>query len=268
MADRDNQFSEIDGFASVLAVRHASRKTTRDAAPNASTTGKPPQQSIPTQGQPAEAPKGVTGRIARTILPERYEVACYECDYAFFMTGRLHETLCPKCRAHLMTGDYVIDKEWFQPVRTIGAVEIAQGGVLRGTDVVAGDVLLSGSSEFGGITAVRRLELMPTARFNISKLKVKDLIIRPGCDFILSQPVNCRNVEIEGRLNAIIFAEGWVVIRAGGVLQGEIDCAHLVVEEGGGLEAQVCAETRSSKPRSSAAGKSAVPYPHGTPGRN
>ena len=167
-----------------------------------------------------------------------------------------------------MTGDYVIDKEWFQPVRTIGAVEIVPGGVLRGTDVVAGDITLAGSAEFGGINAGRRLELLPTARFDISRFKVKDLIVRPGGDFIFAQAVNCRNVEIEGKLNAILFAEGWVVIRAGGVLQGEVDCAHLVVEEGGGLEAQVCAETRSSKSRSTAADKSAIPYPHGTPGRN
>ena len=208
----------------------------------------PPHQEPPKLGETVEAPKGIMGRIARTIVPVRYEVVCYECEYAFQVSGQIHETTCPKCRARLKGGDYVIDKEWFQPIRTTGNVQFLPGAVLRGVDVTAKDISLAGSAEHGGLHACRRLELWPGARFDITKLRVKDLVVRRGARFILAQAIRCRNVEVEGELNAIIFAEGLVTLRSGGLLAGEIDCARLFVEEGGGLEAHVCVGARSSAP--------------------
>jgi hypothetical protein len=270
MADRD-EISEIDGFASILAVRHAKRRAVRQSAqqqkPGQST--KPPQQHLTRQDPTmVEAQQGIIARIAHSINPTRFAVVCYECQYSFPMTGRLRETLCPKCRTRLQAGDFVVDKEWFHPVRTIGTVEIIPGGVLRSVEVVARDIILAGSAEFGAINACRLLELWPGARFDITRMKLTDLIVRAGGDFIFSQPVTCRDVEIEGTLNAALSASGSVVIRAGGVLKGEVDCTHLIVEEGAGLDAEVRAGTTSTTPATPLSDRGATHRHFGLPGRN
>jgi hypothetical protein len=270
MADRD-EISEIDGFASVLAVRHAKRmagrQTTQQHPPKHAQ--KPPKQHLPKQDSSStEAPQGVMARIAHSITPARFDVVCYECQYNFVMTGKIRETLCPKCRARLQAGDFVIDKEWYHPVRTIGTVEIIPGGVLRSIEVVARDIILAGSAEFGAINACRLLELWPGARFDITRMQLTDLIVRAGGDFIFSQPITCRDVEIEGTLNAVLTASGSVVIRAGGVLKGEVDCAHLIVEEGAGLDAEVRAGTTSTAPATPLSDRGATHRHFGLPGRN
>lgn len=227
-------FSEIDGFASVLAVRRAKKRYGPAPASPGSSPARPGTQ-------PA-----VASRISHSIMPIRFEVVCYECDYTFSMSGQLKETVCPKCRAQLASEDVLIDKEWFQPVRTIGVVEILSGGVLRGADIVAKDIVLAGNAEHGSIRACRRLELWPGARFDSAKLQVKDLVVKRGACFLLPLAIRCRNLEVEGDFNAIVFAQGVVAVRAGATMLGEIDCAHLIVEEGASLEAHVCAGARST----------------------
>jgi cytoskeletal protein CcmA (bactofilin family) len=259
----------IDGFASVLAVRRAKRR--QDAQKTARSPAgatPPPHQAPPKLGEAVEAQKGIIGRFARTIIPVRYEIACYECEYSFHISGQIRETRCPKCRAILKGGDHVIDKECFQPIRTTGNVELRQGSVLRGVDVTAKDIILAGSAEHGSLHSCGRLELWPGARFDSTRLKVKDLVVRHGARFILPQAIRCRNVEVEGELNAIIFAEGLVTLRTGGLLAGEIDCARLVVEEGGGLEAHVCVGARSSAPSANVLVGIGRNHHLETPGRN
>ena len=48
---------------------------------------------------------------ARTTLPTKQHIRCYECTYEFDLTGRMGTTHCPKCRASLDLAGYTIDAE-------------------------------------------------------------------------------------------------------------------------------------------------------------
>ena len=68
---------------------------------------------------------------------------------------------------------------------------------------------------------------------------MKDLCIRKGGEFEISSTISCRDLDLEGKLKARIFADGMVRIKCGGILDGELHTPHLVVEDGGGLAAKV-----------------------------
>jgi cytoskeletal protein CcmA (bactofilin family) len=59
----------------------------------------------------------------------------------------------------------------------------------------------------------------------------------PGAEFKFKQEARYRNVEIFGTLHAKLESTGIITVRPGGLLSGEVQAQHLVVEDGGGLKA-------------------------------
>ena len=60
-------------------------------------------------------------------------------------------------------------------------------------------------------------------------------IIAPGAVLRLKGRVLFRNVEVAGELQANLACSGVLTVRASGHFRGALQGAHLVVEEGGGL---------------------------------
>lgn len=228
----------IDGFTSVQAVRRAAGRT-GDARKRPSHTTPPAREK---NRQEDKKTRKRAARIGHTVIPAKYEIVCYECGYTFKLSGRVYNTICPKCHKRLKTLDYTIDREWAAEIKTIGTIEIKAGGVLKGAELTARDVILAGNAEEGTI-ACRRLELCPGARFDIATVKIRDLLIRSGGNFIITRKFACKNLEVEGQLKGRIFTDGIVTIRPGGFLRGELHGQHLVVQEGGGLKAKVAVGT-------------------------
>lgn len=247
MEDYDERPIVIDGYSSVQAIRRSQK---RPGGIDASETGETPDG----RREPPRSSKA-GARIDHTVMPPRHEIACCECDYVFIMAGRITDTMCPKCHRQLKVTDHVIKSEWTEPIRTLGIIDIREDGVINGVELRGRDIILAGNAEKGIIRAGRRLELCKGARFNVAKMKMKDLLIRKGAEFEIQSTISCRNLEVEGFLKTRIFADGIVTIRQGGVLDGELHTPHLVVEDGGGLEAAVVigvgkgrAATRSTEP--------------------
>jgi len=231
MEDFDEHPIVINGFNSVQAIRRAERRT---ASETSKKHGNKPDLLIETAQE-----KKSGARIDHTVIPKKYEITCYECDYFFMVSGRIQDTMCPKCHKTLKVLDQTINGEWTESIRSIGTVELKEAAVLNGAEIRARDIILAGNAENGVIRAGRRLDLCKGARVNMAKTRMKDLCIRKGGEFDISTTISCRDLELEGKLKARIFADGIVRIKRGGILDGELHTPHLVVEDGGGLAAKV-----------------------------
>jgi cytoskeletal protein CcmA (bactofilin family) len=233
---RDPSF--IDGFNSVQAVRRSGRST-------AEARTRTSRLTLPITEHPEEKPRAQPGavkpasRIGHTAIPERHEIVCYACGFAFFLTGRFEKTYCPKCRECLPFKEVTIDRRWSGAVKTVGVVTIAPGGVVDGGTIVATDVVLGGPVEHGRVVASRRLELAAGAPADLSNVAWRDLRVQPGAVVTLSGEIVCRDIVVEGELTATLAVSGTITVEPGGFLKGAVRGAHLVVKDGGGLHARL-----------------------------
>lgn len=178
-------------------------------------------------------------RVARTTVPVKHAIECYECSYKFQVHGRATTTHCPKCRVLLDFKDYLIDSEWVETIKTAGTIRLTATGVLKSGDLIGAEVIIEGIIEGGRARALRTIELGAGAIFSEKAVSAPDLRIAPGAEFKFKQEARYRNVEIFGALQAKLESTGIIVVKPGGLLEGEVQAQHLVVEEGGGLKAML-----------------------------
>ena len=224
--------TEVDSLSLVRAVRHA-RTTGQDAPPSAPPPEKPPDPTPSSDGKERAA------RIGRTALPPKNEIFCYECGYAFQATGRVHALLCPKCKKTLDQADYTIDAECTEPVRTTGNIRLGVGGILKAGALIARDITLAGRIEGGTVKASRGLEVESTAVYDPDLLAAQDLTVAAGAVCRFKGKRLFRRIEVFGELEGHFAASGCVTVHAGGHLKGRLHGPHLVVEDGGGLTAEL-----------------------------
>lgn len=223
--------TEVDGLSLVRAIRHA-----REAGHEPPSSTLPPTEK---KHEPLADGKEREARIGRTALPPKNEIHCYECGYAFQQTGRLTTLLCPKCRKKLDQADYTIESECTESVRTTGNIRLAAGAVLKSGALVARDIVLAGKVEGGTVKAHRRLTIEAGASFDPDLLSAQELSVEAGATFEFSGKRNFRSLEIGGEVEGDVVVSGLIHVRAGGHLKGRVQGAHLRVEEGGGLTADV-----------------------------
>ncbi len=225
----------VSGFDVVRAVKHV-----RDHQGSA-----PPPPKKPPGAPPSSAPeqpddgKTKAARIGKTAVPTKYEYMCHKCGYQFTIAGKVQTLYCAKCRTVLNQSDYTIDKRHDVSIVTAGVVTIKPTGVWAGGDLLARDVVIEGSHESGTIRAMRRVSLGPGARVDIANISAKDLLVGPGCEVQLDGERDFRDVEIAGVLEGTLHVTGLATIRSGGHMKGKLVSEHLIVEDGGGLSAEV-----------------------------
>jgi len=222
----------VDGYT---ALKAAQRRAQQDKASPADATG-PPTHSPPEE---ASKPKAIGTHIGRTVMPTKYDIVCYACGFEFKMTGKARTTLCSKCKTSLDLTDHAINGPFDGEIITAGKVHITAGAVLNGGRITANDVLLEGTQRSGEIVAHKTLELAPGALFSESGITARNLRIAAGASFMLKKTARLRDLDVCGELRAEVESEGVVTIRSGGCLKGTVKGAHLVVEDGGGLWADV-----------------------------
>lgn len=223
--------TEVDGLSLVRAARHA-RTGTTDAAP-------PVKAPPPKKPPKSEEGKNPAARIGHTAMPTRNEIHCYECGYEFKSAGRAQSLRCPKCRATLDQTEYTIDSECTDSIRTTSNIRIVPGGVLKSGALIGRDIFLGGRIEGGTVKAHRRLEILPGAQFDQDLLSTQDLTVAAGAKCVFRGKRLFRQVEVAGELRGQIAATGLITVKRGGHLKGRVHGAHLTVEEGGGLTAEL-----------------------------
>jgi len=227
---KSRKVNTLDSYATIRAI---ARSKSAPSAP------------VPASGEPAaheetpHDPSKPGARVARTTVPVKHRIDCYECGYKFQLHGRATAAHCPKCRALLDLSDHVIDTEWVDTVKTAGTIRLTSTGVLKNGDLIGADVILEGIIEGGRARALRTLELGAGAIFSEKAVSGPDLRIGSGADFNFKQDAKYRNVEVLGTFRARLEATGMITVKPGGLLEGEVRTEHLVVEDGGGLKAQL-----------------------------
>jgi cytoskeletal protein CcmA (bactofilin family) len=222
---KNRKVNTLDGYATIRAVAR-----TKSAPAPASSADAPTDVPAPESQKPG-------ARVASTTLPVKHRIECYECGYRFQTHGRATSSHCPKCRALLDLTDHTIDAEWSETIKTAGAIRLTPTGVLKAGDLVGADVIVEGIIEGGRVRALHTLELGPGAIFSEKSISAPDLRIAAGATFAFKQDARYRNVEVWGKLNANLDATGVVTVKPGGLLRGRVQAQHLVVEDGGGLQA-------------------------------
>ena len=224
----------VDGYTALKAARRAARSKghgddrPRKAAEETADTGR------------SGAEKRSSGvHIARTVRPESHEIVCYECGYVFRLSGRAQRSFCPRCRTVLDMVDYTLETEWNEDLKTAGTIRLTREAVLVEGVLVAGDIILEGRVVGGSLRAARRLLIRPGTAFPEGRVTARVVEISPGADVKLRGRGSFENIEVAGSLKGRFQVEGLVRIRCGGLLQGEVEAARLIVEEGGGLKAKV-----------------------------
>ncbi len=198
------------------------------------------QDTRPASATPPGAP-GATNAAspARTTLPTKQHIRCYECSYEFDLTGRMGTTHCPKCRAALDLAGYTIDAECRETLKTLGKIKITPRGIVNSAQLLGTDIDLAGKVTGSSVEAFRELILYPGAEFTRGDFKAPDLKIEAGGEVVLRSPAAYRNVEVIGALKATLYATGLVTLRATAQFAGSICGGRLIVEDGAVLEADL-----------------------------
>ena len=225
----------IDGLSSVRAVRHSGRAA-RDPRLRQSRSTLPALDGR-APAKPDEP--ALRGRIGRTVIPPSQEVFCYECGYRHKVTGRMHNTICPRCHKTLDNSDHAISGKFSHNLRTIGNIEIGPDASLSNASLTARDIIVAGSAGDSRLQACRCLELRSGASVDLSLVEARDLKISAGGRFSFTGEITCHNLYVCGELRANVHAAGTVRIEQGGCLRGRLHGASLIVEEVGGLKARL-----------------------------
>jgi cytoskeletal protein CcmA (bactofilin family) len=135
--------------------------------------------------------------------------------------------------------DHTIEGEWVETIKTAGTIRLTPTGVLKSGDLIGADIIVEGIIEGGRVRALHTLELAAGAIFSEKSISAPDLRIAPGAEFKFKQTAKYRNVEVSGSLIATLEVSGLVSVKTGGLLEGEVHAEHLIVEDGGGLKAEL-----------------------------
>lgn len=235
MPARKSSPNMIDGFSSVQAIKH-SGKGKHEARTRESSSRLPNAEKLK-EKPAAETPKPTASRIGHTAMPEKHELVCYVCDYAFKLTGRIDKTFCPKCRKQLDTANYVISGAWETDIRTMGTIDVKTGGLAGKTTFICQNIVIAGDVRQASIQACRRLEIREGAQIDFAHVTCKDLIVQAGARTDVRQPLRLRHVEISGHFTGNLDVADTVIIRAGGFFKGTLRTPRLIMEDGAGLNA-------------------------------
>jgi cytoskeletal protein CcmA (bactofilin family) len=227
---KPRKVNTLDSYATIRAVARAK--------PASALPKTPPPDNGPSNVAPAD-PQKTGARVASTAVPVKHQIDCYECGYRFQTHGRVTSTHCPKCRVLLDLTDHTIDTEWVDTIKTAGTIRLTPTGVLKSGDLIGADVIVEGIIEGGRARALHTIELAAGAIFSEKSISAPDLRIGPGAEFKFKQTAKYRNVEVSGSLIATLEVSGLVTVKPGGLIEGEVHAEHLVVENGGGLKADL-----------------------------
>ena len=225
----------IDGFASVQAVKRS--KTGGQGVRARPSSDKLPSLDKPKSGNISS--KSHAKNISRSVMPEKFNITCYECEYIFTLHGRVSDNFCPKCHEKLLAKDITIDKEWSKDIKTIGRVEIKKGAVLKKCSITARDLMLGADASEATLNIYNKLELSRGASFNVPETEIRTLVVLNKSSITLKGKTSCAKLEVLGTIRANIVATEGVIVEKTGFLKGTVKAPRLVVRDGAALKAKL-----------------------------
>lgn len=245
MAKRESE--ALDNFAYVQAMKRVSERSAIKPRVHQSTGDEMPGDSAPesdvaTAGtvKPAATPTRAASRVA---VPTKRLVICYACGYSHTLSGRMHNSLCPKCKTNLLTDDITVSGKRTEDILTIGNVLIGPEAEFDpGLRITGQNVILDGDVRaLTSITTTESLEIRTGAKFEGIEIlnKTGKVVIAADCIVTLDTPFVCDVLDIYGHLKASVKVANSAHLHAGGFLEGSFHGPTLLVDEGAGLVADV-----------------------------
>ena len=118
-------------------------------------------------------------------------------------------------------------------------MDVHAAAVVGAVEIVGECIRIAGDVRKANLRATAVIELFDGAKLDVGRIETDKVVVVAGNGIRLTQPLTCRDLEIEGTLEADVKATGTVIIRPGGVLDGTLESPGFTVEEGGGLRASV-----------------------------
>ncbi len=240
MAKRDSE--ALDGFAYVQAMKRVSARSAIKPRVHDSTGEEMPGDGVDPAGT-ANAATTPTRAAARVAVPMKRLVVCYSCGYSHTLSGKMHNSFCPKCKTKLVTDDVVVAGKRTEDILTIGNVTISQEAEFTpGLRITGQTIVLDGDVRaLASITATESLEIRTYAKFEGVELQntTGKVIIAAECTVSLDAPFLCDVLEIRGHLKASVHVANSAHLLCGGCLEGAFHGPTLLVDEGAGLLADV-----------------------------
>jgi cytoskeletal protein CcmA (bactofilin family) len=161
---------------------------------------------------------------------EKRKVACLECGAELQVPVSAETSMCKTCGKYVDLRDYRIANAVSRNFRTHGAFIVEPKGYVFNTEAIVAEAVIKGRF-LGKLTAERSLTIHSTAEIK-GTFTAGRLIIPAQNHFRWPDSLKVGSAEISGELAADVIAADTVIVRASGLLFGNVQARNLVVEPG------------------------------------
>jgi len=162
--------------------------------------------------------------------PKRVRVTCFECGAELDVPAGAESTMCKRCSRYVDLHDYRITSSIAKNFKTRGTFVIEPKGCVFNTESIVGQAIIRGKCH-GKLTVEHSLTIYSSAEIK-GTLAAGHLIVPVENHFRWADVLAIGSAEIAGELAASLRARDTVVLKSTARLFGDVDAAHLAVEEG------------------------------------
>lgn len=174
-------------------------------------------------------------------------VECFDCQAVHKVAPTATSTICPSCSTYVDLRDLEIKERTAQRIRTRGDVVVQKKGVLLGTSVHCGNIIIHGSVA-GSIYASGEVHLKADARI-VGEVRCRKLTVERKCEVHFLQPVHAGEAEIHGTVSGHIYADKGILLSRGASLDGSASARKISVDPGATINGQVKVRSSDDKVR-------------------
>jgi len=182
-----------------------------------------------------EALKPKARKVAKA--PEQRDIVCFDCGTELKVPVAAESTMCKRCSTHIDLRDYHIANAVSKNFRTKGVFVVEPKGYVFNTEALVREAVIKGRF-LGKLKAEGSLTIHSSADIKGS-FTAGNFIIPAKNRFHWTEPISVVAAEISGELTADLVASGTIVIKATGVMFGNLQARHLIVEPGAVLVGKV-----------------------------
>jgi len=167
---------------------------------------------------------------APALAGQMQEIQCSNCGHLHRVSPGASTSYCPRCGEEESLHDLRINRAWNRPIRTRGDVVITPNGAVGAVPVRCANLFIEGV--FAGDAECRGDLVMRASGCITGRICCRRLLIEEGAEVKFTNPVDAREVRIDGRVRGEIICPGRIVLEEHARLHGDIRARALVVKTG------------------------------------
>ena len=164
-------------------------------------------------------------------------IECFDCHRKQEVSGAATSTICPSCSTHIDLSDYKITTSFSRSIRTRGELHVTTKGDLSSSSVHCSRAIIEGRLR-GNLDSAGPIIVNTSGKIP-GRLSASEIVIEKRAEVQFFRRVRVGNAEIRGRMTGEIIAQGLVMIRKNGSLEGSVTAKAISVEKGGSFSGQL-----------------------------